>query len=159
MFSVGPQPVERVSVCFVYLLCVYYRIWCVLFCSSVWLSVITSETLWSSRSILSSDSAFLGPPTHGTLSTRCPLLTTVSLLKWWYLPPSPPPRYVISRSTYLSIQIANPYETNSDSFYFVDDKLIMHNKVTLAPPTHTHTWNDCKESHICHPHRPATATL
>lgn len=26
--------------------------------------------------------------------------------------------------------IANPYETQSDSFYFVDDKLIMHNKAS-----------------------------
>jgi hypothetical protein len=28
--------------------------------------------------------------------------------------------------------IANPYETRSDSFYFVDDKLIMHNKADYA---------------------------
>lgn len=28
--------------------------------------------------------------------------------------------------------IANPYETNSDSFYFVDDKLIMHNKASYS---------------------------
>lgn len=26
--------------------------------------------------------------------------------------------------------IANPYETKSDSFYFVEDKLIMHNKAS-----------------------------
>jgi hypothetical protein len=35
-------------------------------------------------------------------------------------------------SYYPYVQIANPYETNSDSFYFVDDKLIMHNKVSCA---------------------------
>jgi len=28
--------------------------------------------------------------------------------------------------------IANPFETHSDSFYFVDDKLIMHNKADYA---------------------------
>ena len=28
--------------------------------------------------------------------------------------------------------IDNPYETRSDSFYFVDDKLIMHNKADYA---------------------------
>ncbi|KAH6931940.1 hypothetical protein HPB50_001678 [Hyalomma asiaticum] len=28
--------------------------------------------------------------------------------------------------------IANPFETRSDSFYFVDDKLIMHNKADYA---------------------------
>uniref|UniRef100_A0A183J6N8 GMP_PDE_delta domain-containing protein n=1 Tax=Soboliphyme baturini TaxID=241478 RepID=A0A183J6N8_9BILA len=28
--------------------------------------------------------------------------------------------------------IANPYETRSDSFYFVDDRLIMHNKADYA---------------------------
>ena len=27
---------------------------------------------------------------------------------------------------------ANPYETRSDSFYFVDDKLVMHNKADYA---------------------------
>lgn len=26
--------------------------------------------------------------------------------------------------------VAHPYETSSDSFYFVEDKLIMHNKAT-----------------------------
>ena len=28
--------------------------------------------------------------------------------------------------------IENPYETKSDSFYFVGDKLIMHNKAEYA---------------------------
>jgi len=28
--------------------------------------------------------------------------------------------------------IANPFETRSDSFYFVDNKLIMHNKADYA---------------------------
>ena len=28
--------------------------------------------------------------------------------------------------------IENPYETRSDSFYFVDNKLIMHNKADYA---------------------------
>lgn len=28
--------------------------------------------------------------------------------------------------------IANPFETRSDSFYFVDDSLIMHNKADYA---------------------------
>lgn len=28
--------------------------------------------------------------------------------------------------------IANPFETRSDSFYFVDDRLIMHNKADYA---------------------------
>lgn len=28
--------------------------------------------------------------------------------------------------------IANPFDTRSDSFYFVDDRLIMHNKADYA---------------------------
>ena len=28
--------------------------------------------------------------------------------------------------------IDNPYDTRSDSFYFVEDKLIMHNKADYA---------------------------
>lgn len=28
--------------------------------------------------------------------------------------------------------IASPYETKSDSFYFVDDELIMHKKASYA---------------------------
>lgn len=28
--------------------------------------------------------------------------------------------------------IQNPFETKSDSFYFVEDKLIMHNKAEYA---------------------------
>lgn len=28
--------------------------------------------------------------------------------------------------------VAHPYETRSDSFYFVDNKLIMHNKADYA---------------------------
>ena len=28
--------------------------------------------------------------------------------------------------------IANPYVTKSDSFYFVEDKLVMHNKADYA---------------------------
>ena len=28
--------------------------------------------------------------------------------------------------------IASPYETRSDSFYFVDDSLVMHNKADYA---------------------------
>ena len=30
------------------------------------------------------------------------------------------------------LMIAHPFETRSDSFYFVDDKLIMHNKADYA---------------------------
>ena len=29
-----------------------------------------------------------------------------------------------------------PYETKSDSFYFVGNKMVMHNKVSLPPPPH-----------------------
>ncbi|CAG7636430.1 unnamed protein product [Allacma fusca] len=32
----------------------------------------------------------------------------------------------------INEMIANPFETRSDSFYFVDDKLIMHNKADYA---------------------------
>ena len=34
----------------------------------------------------------------------------------------------------ISVQdmIDNPYETRSDSFYFVEDRLIMHNKADYA---------------------------
>ena len=28
--------------------------------------------------------------------------------------------------------VAHPYETRSDSFYFVDDRLVMHNKADYA---------------------------
>ena len=28
--------------------------------------------------------------------------------------------------------IANPYEATSDSFYFVEDKLVMHNKAAYC---------------------------
>lgn len=38
------------------------------------------------------------------------------------LPYSPPVRQMV----------AHPYETRSDSFYFVDNKLIMHNKADYA---------------------------
>mmetsp|Transcript_2291 Transcript_2291/g.2841 ORF Transcript_2291/g.2841 Transcript_2291/m.2841 type:complete len:152 (-) Transcript_2291:225-680(-) len=32
----------------------------------------------------------------------------------------------------IAEMIANPFETNSDSFYFVGDKLIMHNKASYS---------------------------
>ncbi|XP_007525327.1 protein unc-119 homolog B [Erinaceus europaeus] len=32
----------------------------------------------------------------------------------------------------IRLMIENPYETRSDSFYFVDDKLVMHNKADYA---------------------------
>lgn len=32
----------------------------------------------------------------------------------------------------VRLMIENPYETRSDSFYFVDNKLIMHNKADYA---------------------------
>jgi len=32
----------------------------------------------------------------------------------------------------IADMIAHPYETKSDSFYFVDDELIMHNKAEYA---------------------------
>ena len=32
----------------------------------------------------------------------------------------------------IRLMIENPYETRSDSFYFVDNKLIMHNKADYA---------------------------
>lgn len=32
----------------------------------------------------------------------------------------------------VSEMIANPFETRSDSFYFVDDGLVMHNKADYA---------------------------
>lgn len=31
------------------------------------------------------------------------------------------------------VQVASPFEHKSDSYYFVDGKLIMHNKVGLSP--------------------------
>ncbi|XP_073864174.1 protein unc-119 homolog B isoform X2 [Macaca fascicularis] len=36
------------------------------------------------------------------------------------------------QSGLLRLMIENPYETRSDSFYFVDNKLIMHNKADYA---------------------------
>ena len=35
---------------------------------------------------------------------------------------------------YFAVQemIQSPFETKSDSFYFVDDKLVMHNKADYA---------------------------
>lgn len=35
-------------------------------------------------------------------------------------------------SVAVSEMIANPFETRSDSFYFVDDCLVMHNKADYA---------------------------
>jgi hypothetical protein len=32
----------------------------------------------------------------------------------------------------VRLMIENPYETRSDSFYFVDNKLVMHNKADYA---------------------------
>lgn len=32
----------------------------------------------------------------------------------------------------IRLMVENPYETRSDSFYFVDNKLIMHNKADYA---------------------------
>lgn len=32
----------------------------------------------------------------------------------------------------VRLMVENPYETRSDSFYFVDNKLIMHNKADYA---------------------------
>lgn len=37
--------------------------------------------------------------------------------------------------------IANPFETRSDSFYFVDDRLIMHNKADYAYNGGLQPWN------------------
>jgi hypothetical protein len=60
-------------------------------------------------------------------------------------PFSMPPALVLQCSPWLSSSpplvplptagedmIANPYETKSDSFYFVDGKLVMHNKAEYA---------------------------
>lgn len=40
--------------------------------------------------------------------------------------------YVCGLCGYCAVDdiVAHPYETSSDSFYFVEDKLIMHNKAT-----------------------------
>lgn len=39
----------------------------------------------------------------------------------------------------VSEMIANPFETRSDSFYFVDNQLVMHNKADYAyNGGHTH---------------------
>lgn len=35
-------------------------------------------------------------------------------------------------SSTVRLMVENPYETRSDSFYFVDNKLIMHNKADYA---------------------------
>ena len=32
----------------------------------------------------------------------------------------------------ITLMIENPFETRSDSFYFVDGKLVMHNKADYA---------------------------
>lgn len=39
---------------------------------------------------------------------------------------------VTELSLSVRLMVENPYETRSDSFYFVDNKLIMHNKADYA---------------------------
>lgn len=38
----------------------------------------------------------------------------------------------LSPSLSVRLMVEHPYETRSDSFYFVDNKLIMHNKADYA---------------------------
>lgn len=40
--------------------------------------------------------------------------------------------HIVFSSFAVRLMIENPYETRSDSFYFVDNKLIMHNKADYA---------------------------
>lgn len=45
------------------------------------------------------------------------------------------PRHIFHQHTHTFVvneMIANPFETRSDSFYFVDDSLVMHNKADYA---------------------------
>ena len=39
--------------------------------------------------------------------------------------------------TIVNEMIENPYQTRSDSFYFVDDVLVMHNKASYKVPNLT----------------------
>jgi len=43
-----------------------------------------------------------------------------------------PPSHLRILSVFCLRQIANPHATTSDSFYFVDDKLVMHNKASYS---------------------------
>ncbi|GAA6073944.1 protein unc-119 homolog A, partial [Tachysurus ichikawai] len=45
-----------------------------------------------------------------------------------------PPSLPLSLPLFLSVRemILHPYETQSDSFYFVDNKLVMHNKADYS---------------------------
>ena len=40
--------------------------------------------------------------------------------------------FIFKISFAVQDMVDNPYETKSDSFYFVDNKLIMHNKADYA---------------------------
>ena len=40
--------------------------------------------------------------------------------------------FIISDPALIKQMIENPYETRSDSFYFVNKKLIMHNKADYS---------------------------
>lgn len=47
--------------------------------------------------------------------------------------------YILKMIITVSEMIANPFETRSDSFYFVDNQLVMHNKADYAyNGGHTH---------------------
>ena len=46
-------------------------------------------------------------------------------------PPRPPPLPCRSKTT-ADEMVSRPFDTKSDSFYFADDKLIMHNKSEYA---------------------------
>ena len=76
-----------------------------------------------------SDFASLAPLTLGSQSIACPRWET----RWVYI------RRTAIRGALPLIVVAvlivnemidNPYETQSDSFYFVNGKLIMHNKAS-----------------------------
>lgn len=47
--------------------------------------------------------------------------------------------------------ISHPFETRSDSFYFVDDRLIMHNKADYAYDGGLQQWSGCIYHHLLPP--------
>ena len=95
--------------------------------NSEWLSAIFSATRCSSLSTLTLVSAFRSPRT-GTDTSRhvwtCLILIHFSCEHIYDFPSLDPET--------IRQMIASPFETKSDSFYFVDNKLVMHNKADYS---------------------------
>lgn len=71
----------------------------------------------------------------GSLASFAVKLCKAPLCLWWdaeCLPPAVGQTHRVCSSLAVRLMIENPYETRSDSFYFVDNKLVMHNKADYA---------------------------